>query len=70
MVQIRKDLPIPPKTKYAYLQDLEIGDCIIFDNWTEFERTRDAMRYLSIPYISRKVMTNQSTEYRLWRTQQ
>jgi hypothetical protein len=53
MPRIRKDLPIPQKSKYAYLCDLTVGDCIEFDDYAEFQKAKYAMRYFKIEYTSR-----------------
>jgi myosin heavy subunit len=63
MPRIRKDLPIPQKSKYAYLCDLEVGDCVEFEDFTEFQRTKDAMRYFGINHTTR----SKGEIFRIWR---
>lgn len=65
MVRIRKDLPIPKKSKYSYLFDLAVGDCLEFENNDEFERTVYAMRYYNISHTVR----SKGEKFRVWRTE-
>jgi len=73
-MQIKKDIPIPQSrirgSKYDFLKKLEIGDCVCFEKWRDFERHRDALRYFKIPHITRKHQTNKILEYRIWITEE
>ena len=69
-MQIKKDIPIPQRSKYDFLKKLEIGDCVCFEKWVDFERHRDALRYFKIPHVTRKFEEEDFIEYRIWITEE
>jgi hypothetical protein len=69
---IEKGVPIPKprKSKWSFINDMEVGDSIHVDNEPDYQRARDAMRhYCRINewnYITRK--EPDGSGYRVWRT--
>jgi len=69
-VKIDLDVPIPKKWRgrHDYVNDMPVNGSILFDNWDDAERCRDALRKRKIPYTARKVYEDGENKWRVWRT--
>jgi hypothetical protein len=73
LYKIRKDIPAPRKDIYGYgkwqqrVVDMEVGDSILVDNWSEARSIRRAILKLhNKPSTVRK----EGDEYRVWMMEQ
>jgi hypothetical protein len=70
-LEIRKDIPIPPKHQFAPLLKMEIGDCVEFTDRTKFKSAHSYL-YLQAHFrIRQKVMSKKQEPFlgRLWRVE-
>ena len=68
-MQIDKNIPLPPKRHairskaVAFVDTMEAGDSVLFDDVLDANRLRDALRYRGLKYTTRKM----NDGWRVWR---
>ena len=69
-LEIRKDIPIPPKHQFAPLLKMEIGDCVEFTNKRELNSASTFMLTKSFK-VRQKTMSKRTEPYlaRMWRVE-
>lgn len=70
-MKLDKGVPIPKiyRGKWSFMLDMEVGDSCFFDEYSEFEKGRDAMRYYAGKH-GWKVSTRKLADgsgWRVWR---
>jgi len=67
-LEIRKDIPIPPKHQFAPLLKMEIGDCVEFTDRTEYKSAHSYL-YANSFKLRQKIMSKKQEPFfgRLWR---
>lgn len=69
LYEIRKDIPAPRKDIYGYGKwqqlavDMEVGDSILVDNWSEARSIRRAILKL---HNKSSTVRKEGDEYRVW----
>ena len=67
-LEIRKDIPVPPKHQFAPLLKMEIGDCVEFTDRTKFKSAHSYL-YANSFQLRQKIMSKKQEPFfgRLWR---
>ena len=64
-MEIEKNVPVPEggRSKIQIINDMDVGDSILCQQYNEAMSLRDALRYRNMKYATRKMEDG----YRVWR---
>ena len=69
-LEIRKDIPIPPKDQFKPLLEMEIGDCVEFTDRTEYKSAHSYLYANSFKLRLKKISKKHEPFLgRIWRVE-